>query len=298
MKIKEYKLLQSQNFTVLEKEVNKYIKLGFSTSGGLAVNTCAQPMGPGDYMYIYYQAMVKYEEETLEENHIIKIDINDPKNHKAVDLILYKDRIYNYDPLTGERSKGYLTPGQQGTTEPLKSYHHDEPCIKYEEEPRSYSLDEKTGIKTPIDLKCGLSGDPGKINSINAETLEEKYIIKYEDLKSMREEVGLPDIIIKNDTDRPLICNASDFEKFRQAWESCKEPSTIIFNKKPEPFLDWQENRPDNKPKEGVEVIIKYKQPNNYISWTFSTDKIALTGQWLISCGKDMIIEKWAYITE
>jgi hypothetical protein len=94
------------------------------------------------------------------------------------------------------------------------------------------------------------------------------------------------------------ILDIDDYNKFKKEWQDCKEPSTIIFNKKQEPFLDWQENRPDNKPKSGEFVLVIKK--NNYPKHTTdvyqSSNSERCYGDWEFS--NDHHVVKWSYIPE
>ena len=59
------------------------------------------------------------------------------------------------------------------------------------------------------------------------------------------------------------------------------------------PHLDWQNNNDNNKPKEGIEVLVK--SGNLYYVCKF------LLGQWTensLFWGPDKFVEKWAYIPE
>lgn len=67
--------------------------------------------------------------------------------------------------------------------------------------------------------------------------------------------------------------------------------------KENKPWLDWQENRPDNKPEEGVELLVKFKHFE-----TFKYDTCMLiNAQFYAGETKyyhPSIVEKWAYIPE
>lgn len=75
--------------------------------------------------------------------------------------------------------------------------------------------------------------------------------------------------------------------------------SIEIVYPKSEPWLDWQENRPDNKPNGGL-VIIKYT--NEIPGYgTYDTAVWSINNsEWSPGLGTiyDYSIEKWAYIPE
>lgn len=75
------------------------------------------------------------------------------------------------------------------------------------------------------------------------------------------------------------------------------ESMEIIYPKS-EPWLDWKVNLPDNKPKNGSEVIAKF-----FGKYNFKYDTVIfLKGQWFggsdVGMHDDDGIEKWAYIPE
>lgn len=138
--------------------------------------------------------------------------------------------------------------------------------VKYEEEPRSYSYDEKTGIKTPIDIKAGSDGKPGYIPSVKDQCNDgHSPTIKFTDIKFLTNE---------------------EIKKLKHKFMGYRDNF--------EPFLDWQENRPDNKPKEGVELIVKLQE----CSWNFNTVKY-INGKFCCpECSEYSKVKQWAYIPE